>query len=230
MLNIKGYRDWRKRDQAVSEKGPGISEKAGCCIMASGMGTRFGSNKLIAELGGRPVVAHVMDTAIEASVDTGTDLVVLTRWDEVAALAAGKGIACIRHSYTAKSDVIRLGITHAESSGWRSCMFMLGDQPLLTPASVKRLYDVYTEFGSNGKVFRLGADGKPGSPVIFSRCHYDALKTLTGEQGGMSLFGPEETVIVPPGGAYEMIDIDTRDELGHVRETLKGILMDTKGR
>lgn len=207
----------------MSKKAAGTIEKSGCIIMASGMGTRFGSNKLIAELGGRPVVTHVMDTAIEASGHTGDELAVLTRWDEVAGLAAEKGITCIRHSYTEKSDVIKLGITHAESEGWSSCMFMLGDQPLLTPGSVQRLHDVYAEFGANGKVFRLGADGQPGSPVIFSRCHYDKLKTLTGEQGGMSLFGPCDTVIVPPGAAYEMLDIDTREALEHVREIMAQI-------
>ena len=34
--------------------------KHGCIIMASGMGTRFGGNKLMAELDGVPLIQHVI--------------------------------------------------------------------------------------------------------------------------------------------------------------------------
>lgn len=197
--------------------------RTGCIIMASGMGTRFGSNKLMAELGGRPIVEHVMDTALMFSEDTGVEVMVLTRWDEVAGSAETQGLKVLLHSYTKKSDVIRLGIEHAEKSGWDACIFVLGDQPLLRTGSIRRLYEVYSEFGSNRKVFRLGADGKPGSPVIFSRCHYDALRTLTGERGGMSLFGTDETVVVPAGASYEMLDVDTAEDLQMISELYAGL-------
>lgn len=193
-----------------------MREKTGCIIMASGMGSRFGSNKLIAEFGGKPVIEYVLDTATEFSENFGTDLAVLTRWSEVADIAERRGMTCVRHSLTRKSDVIRLGIEHAVNSGWDACIFILGDQPLLKQESIGRLYSMYCSFGGSGKVFRLGADGVPGSPVIFSSCHYDALRTLSGEQGGMSLYGPDDTVTVPPCDPYEMLDIDTAEDLDRV--------------
>ena len=33
----------------------------GCVIMASGLSTRFGSNKLLADFGGRPMLCRVLD-------------------------------------------------------------------------------------------------------------------------------------------------------------------------
>ncbi|WP_418243427.1 NTP transferase domain-containing protein, partial [Ellagibacter isourolithinifaciens] len=38
----------------------GSQTKHGCIIMASGTSTRFGANKLIAELGGMPLIQHVL--------------------------------------------------------------------------------------------------------------------------------------------------------------------------
>ena len=53
--------------------------KLGCVIMASGEGKRFGSNKMLADIYGKPLIARTID-----SVPRGFDVVVSTRWPEVA--------------------------------------------------------------------------------------------------------------------------------------------------
>ena len=53
--------------------------KLGCVIMASGEGKRFGSNKMLADIYGEPLIARTID-----SVPRGFDVVVSTRWPEVA--------------------------------------------------------------------------------------------------------------------------------------------------
>ena len=49
--------------------------KLGCVIMASGEGKRFGSNKMLADIYGEPLIARTID-----SVPRGFDVVVSTRW------------------------------------------------------------------------------------------------------------------------------------------------------
>ena len=63
--------------------------KLGCVIMASGEGKRFGSNKMLADIYGEPLIARTID-----SVPRGFDVVVSTRWPEVALpLFAGRPAA-----------------------------------------------------------------------------------------------------------------------------------------
>ena len=47
--------------------------KLGCVIMASGEGKRFGSNKMLADIYGEPLIARTID-----SVPRGFDVVVST--------------------------------------------------------------------------------------------------------------------------------------------------------
>ena len=65
--------------------------KLGCVIMASGEGKRFGSNKMLADIYGEPLVARTID-----SVPRGFDVVVSTRWPEVAQICDDKHCASVR--------------------------------------------------------------------------------------------------------------------------------------
>ena len=58
----------------------------GCVVLASGESVRFGSNKLLADFLGRPVLACLLD-ALPPELDT----VVVTRSPAVQALAAARG-------------------------------------------------------------------------------------------------------------------------------------------
>ena len=59
--------------------------KLGCVIMASGEGKRFGSNKMLADIYGEPLIARTID-----SVPRSFDVVVSTRWPEVAQICEDK--------------------------------------------------------------------------------------------------------------------------------------------
>ena len=76
--------------------------KLGCVIMASGEGKRFGSNKMLADIYGEPLIARTID-----SVPRGFDVVVSTRWPEVAQICEDKHCPCVLHmaSCAAKASV-----------------------------------------------------------------------------------------------------------------------------
>ena len=76
--------------------------KLGCVIMASGEGKRFGSNKMLADIYGEPLIARTID-----SVPRGFDVVVSTRWPEVARFARTSiaRACCTMASCAAKASV-----------------------------------------------------------------------------------------------------------------------------
>lgn len=107
--------------------------KHGCIVMASGVGARFGGNKLMAELCGAPLVGHV----VRATDDLFSRRVVVTRHAYVAALCETLGAQVILHDEPCRNDTVRLGMEAMD--GCDTVTFVQGDQPLIRPASIAAL-------------------------------------------------------------------------------------------
>lgn len=107
--------------------------KHGCIVMASGVGARFGGNKLMAELCGAPLVGH----AVRATDDLFSRRVVITRHADVAALCETLGAQVILHDEPCRNDTVRLGMEAMD--GCDTVTFVQGDQPLIRPASIAAL-------------------------------------------------------------------------------------------
>ena len=79
----------------------------GCVIMASGRAVRFGSNKLLADFGGAPLIARALDVTETPALAAR---VVVTRSPEVAELACKAGVKTVLHSLPGRNDTVRLGL------------------------------------------------------------------------------------------------------------------------
>lgn len=107
--------------------------KHGCIVMASGVGARFGGNKLMAELCDVPLVGHV----VRATDGLFSRRVVVTRHADVAALCETLGAQVILHDEPCRNDTVRLGMEAMD--GCDTVTFVQGDQPLIHPASIAAL-------------------------------------------------------------------------------------------
>lgn len=107
--------------------------KHGCIVMASGVGVRFGGNKLMAELCDAPLVGHV----VRATDGLFSRRVVVTCHADVAALCETLGAQVILHDEPCRNDTVRLGMEAMD--GCDSVTFVQGDQPLIRPASIVAL-------------------------------------------------------------------------------------------
>ena len=107
--------------------------KHGCIVMASGVGARFGGNKLMAELCDAPLIGHV----VRATDDLFSRRVVVARHADVAALCETLGAQVILHDEPCRNDTVRLGMEAMD--GCDTVTFVQGDQPLIRPASIAAL-------------------------------------------------------------------------------------------
>lgn len=107
--------------------------KHGCIVMASGVGVRFGGNKLMAELCDAPLVGHV----VRATDGLFSRRVVVTRHADVATLCETLGAQVILHDEPCRNDTVRLGMEAMD--GCDTVTFVQGDQPLIRPASIAAL-------------------------------------------------------------------------------------------
>ncbi len=204
----------------------------GCVLMASGLAVRFGSNKLLADFGGQPMLCR-------AFAATATPLlaarVVVTRSPEVNALCAQAGIPAVLHTLPGRNDTVRLGLdallaAHPELCG---CLFLPGDQPLLRRESIEALVRAFSVQGQTQKetereilrlAYRAETDPEPtvGSPVLFGSGYFAALRSLPAGKGGGVLLRkyPERVQLVFAARREELMDVDDPNALEQLLQRL----------
>lgn len=194
--------------------------KHGCIVMASGVGARFGGNKLMAELCDVPLVGHV----VRATDGLFSRRVVVTRHADVAALCETLGAQVILHDEPCRNDTVRLGMEAMD--GCDTVTFVQGDQPLIRPASIAALLRAAERDAAGAarrnaaesgvaRIWRTSFDGVPGAPVLFPSWAFDELRSLPrGKGGGFVAKTHAECVrTIEVSSEWELFDVDTRDDL-----------------
>lgn len=190
--------------------------QTGCVIMASGLGKRFGGNKLMADFHGKPMI----QCALDASETLFTKRVVVTRDERIAALCREQNVDVVLHALPHRSDTVRLGLQALGELD--SCMFLPGDQPLLRRETVAMLLECRNEHP--GCIIRPGYEDTEGSPVLFPSWAFPELLDLPeGKGGGVVIKNHLHAVYrVSVADPFELADADTPEML----ETLKGLCHD----
>ena len=100
----------------------------GCLVMAAGSATRFGENKLAARLGGKTLIERIFEAI---PTEKFSDRVVVTQYDEIAALAPHYGFSVVRNDRPdlGLSRTVRLGVEAMKNCD--AILFCVSDQPLL---------------------------------------------------------------------------------------------------
>ena len=200
----------------------------GCVIMASGLSRRFGTNKLLADFCGQPMLCRAFDATATPGIAAR---IVVTRSEEVQALCRAQGVPVLLHSLPGRNDTVRLGLSALleqlpELSG---CMFLPGDQPLLRRETVEAMTERFcpTEWQkeTEREIFRLGAvaDNDPtplvGSPVLFGSSFFSELLTLPENKGGNVLLKkyPAQVRTICIADSAELLDADTPEVLQQLK-------------
>lgn len=189
-------------------------EDIACIIMASGLGKRFGENKLMAQLHGKKMIEYIL----EATDDLFEKRIVVTRHDNIVQYCKQRGVECILHDKPYRSDTVRIGIEAVDNA--THAMFCQADQPLVSQESIIKLCD--EAIANSDKMTRLSYKGQPGAPVIFPKSKFEELKHLPEGKGGNVVIKkyPEQVVLVPARDEYELWDIDTQDDFQKINSLL----------
>ncbi|MBR5967007.1 MAG: EF2563 family selenium-dependent molybdenum hydroxylase system protein [Lachnospiraceae bacterium] len=176
----------------------------GIIILAAGEGRRYGSNKLLAQIGGRRMFEYCLDAAAK----TGQRRTVVTGYDEIAEYAKNNGFRVVRndHPELGISESIKLGL--AAMKDCRAILFAVCDQPKLTEDTFRRLINSYAAGDKELACMGNGED-MLGNPCLFGRKYYSELEELTGDIGGKRvIMKHREELIVVSASEAELEDID----------------------
>ncbi|MGN0996967.1 MAG: NTP transferase domain-containing protein [Candidatus Ventricola sp.] len=183
--------------------------RVGCVILAAGASQRFGGDKLMAPLLGKPVLSHVLDAL---PMEALARVICVVSSDGAQALCDARGVPCVRYGGGTKSDTLRLGLSGMLDMD--GCLFVQGDQPLLRAESVRRLLDAFSQEPETACRLAWGDQG--GSPVIFPRALFGELMALTGERGGASILRARPVRLQQAENSGELMDCDTPQALAHL--------------
>jgi molybdenum cofactor cytidylyltransferase len=203
-------------DRDGPTEGPLGHLRLGAVVLAAGAGRRFGGRKLGAELHGRPLLQHVLDTLdlvrpVMTVVVLGPDVGGLERiaWRETARIDnpdPGRGL----------SSSVRLGLDACVAVESLDGVFiLLGDQPLTTTTTLVALSSAAPDAIRDGALAVVPdyADGGGANPVLLLRAGFPLAAGLVGDHGLGSALAhrPDQVRLVPLPGSNP--DVDTLADL-----------------
>lgn len=153
--------------------------KIAAVLMASGFGKRFGSNKLLADYNGRPLIETVLDNL---PAERFFRVAVVTRYAEIAVAAAERRFSIVENDREDDpAETIRLGV-EALPAGVDGALFLVCDQPRLRPETICALCDAF--FRTPERIVAPVCEGARRNPVIFPRSLFPDLASLPPGKGG----------------------------------------------
>lgn len=188
-------------------------------VLAAGRSTRFGaSNKLLADIGGEPVLRRTVKAVLASGVSSVT-VVTGHMADEVRAALDGLDVRFAQspHYRDGLSASLKAGLATLPQ-GLDGVLIALGDMPGVTGADVDRLISGLAPKEGRSIVVPTH-NGKRGNPVLFAGHLMAELAEVEGDAGAKHLIGRhgEEVAEVEIGSARILADVDTPEALERAR-------------
>ena len=182
----------------------------------------MGTNKLLADLGGKPLIRHGVETLLTSSV---YDVIVVTgnEAEDVRKALHSLDIAFVHNPKFAEglSTSLKTGL-NAVSLDTDGALICLGDMPLVERRVIDQLVSSFNE-SAHHTVCVPTHEGVRGNPVLWGRQHFKALGSLEGDHGGKRLMESlaKEIFEVAVSSKAILLDVDTPQALQEIKSILK---------
>lgn len=187
-------------------------------LLAAGLSKRLGRNKLLLPLGDETVLRKTAKAVLASAV---TEVILVTGHEEAEVKGAVEGLNVrVAHNprYAEGQSTSMIAGIEAAPEDTDAYLFVLGDQPLLTPGIVNGVISLFEESRPDALVAAPAFEGRRGNPALFSVSVRDELLRASGDAGGRGIIQRLETE--SPGGIVFLelpnddifLDIDTEED------------------
>ena len=182
-------------------------------ILAAGSAKRMGSCKQLLPLADKTIVWQVANTACQSKIDH-VIFVTGAYQDQVAAAVQGLNLTVIHNPKWSEGQAgsLTTGLL-AMPENIDAVIFLLADQPLLTPEVIDALIDRY--HGCDQSIICPAYKNSRGNPVLFDwKTWKNALLSLQGDSGARRIIAdnPESVALVPIDSGDIFCDVDTEED------------------
>lgn len=190
-------------------------------LLAAGRSTRMeAANKLLADVGGKPMLRWAAEAAL-ASKAQPLIVVVGHEAPGVSAALAGLDATIVVNPDFAQglSTSLKAGIA-AVPAGCGGALVLLGDMPQIGARDLDRLIEAFAP----GAIVVPVHEGRQGNPVLWPRSCFAELMQLQGDAGAKRLIAAHthEVREVKMGTAAIFVDADTPEALRRLRQGVEG--------
>lgn len=177
-------------------------------LLAAGQSERFGSDKLLAPLGGIPVAVHAARRL--AALPTERRIAVCREAGLLAGELAALGFDIVINPEPARglSSSLALGIERAEAVGANAVLVALGDMPFVSAdhfAALLAAFDPVT-----APIVASDKAGVAMPPALFDKAFFQDLRDGEGDRGARALIRTAARVAANPS---ELADIDRPEDI-----------------
>ena len=211
------------RPQPREERAPEAGRQVAAVVLAAGRSTRMGAvNKMLAEIGGKPLVRIAVE---QAMASRAKPVIVVTghQHEKVESALKGLPVRLVRNPDYAEGlgTSLKTGIAAVPENA-DGAIVCLGDMPQVDAALIDRLVSAFDpERGA--LVVVPGINGRRGNPVVWARRFFHDLMSIQGDIGARHLIGTyaEAVVEIPVVGAASLTDVDTPESLSAVKAEIE---------
>ena len=194
--------------------------KVCAAVLASGMGTRFGGDKISALMGGKQVVCYVVDDLVAAGLE---EIMLVVRPETVAERLTCNGEAKIvrnAHYREGMASSIRTAVNNA-GNDCDGLLLVNGDMPLFGQARYREMVAIFTN--NPDCIVAATVSGVRRNPAIFPASMMKELLGLKGEDGGRKLLATHSGNVVEYAvdSITAAMDIDTPQDLEKANSILR---------
>ena len=197
--------------------------KISAVLLAAGLSSRLGRNKLLIPLGGVPTVRR---SALALTESGAAEVIAVTGHEatEVEAALDGLGISFVHNPdyETGQATSLTAGLKKA-ARGADGFLFALGDQPLLEARLIDALIGAFAASGANALAAAPFFRGRRGNPVLFSANIRGELEALRGDEGARKILdrireeSPDRFLEIEAEGEEIFWDMDTDADVEKIR-------------
>jgi len=194
-----------------------VAAPVAAIVLAAGRASRMGSNKLIAELDGEPIVRRTVRAVLGSRA---RPVIVVTghEAEAVRGALAGLDVRFVHNPDFADGMSTSLGAGVAAAGAADAALICLGDMPRLRPEHFDAVIDAFRA-GDPAEIIVPTADRKRGNPVLWPRCYFAEIAALSGDVGARALIDRHADHVrgVALDDPAILVDVDTPAALAELR-------------
>ena len=177
-------------------------------VLAAGASTRFGLPKQLLPVAGTTMIEHILNIVVATQVDEVVVVLGHSATQVAKHIPPGCRTVLNKDWEAGISSSIRAGLAAIDHQA-EAALFVLADQPQVTSAAIERILQAY--YGSTKPIVAPVYHGQRGTPVLFDRRLFPALKALRGDVGGREVMArlADEIATVEMESPEMFLDIDT---------------------
>lgn len=196
--------------------------KSGVIILAAGASVRFGTDKRLAQLQGKPLLLR----SLECYAHLNCPKVVVTSEDlpmdisnRLEPLADIVRLPYSDSAMTPKGIGASLaeGIKFALARKWDAALVGLGDMPCIKRETIDAIFQRLCNHNNVVPVY----ESRRGHPVGFQKAWFNQLALLTGDAGGRAILDQSKPIEIKVQDPGIVLDVDYPDQLNQVLEYIE---------